>query len=178
MSTTSPSNSPSDIRLKDIALRQIEFSRRYSQGLIADIDDKDWFVMPSGCVTHVAWQVGHLAMAEYGLCLFRIRGRSEDDSQLMSSEFRKQFSKGSVPNADPSSNPSPGEIRDMLSRVHARVLTELQEYTDQQLDSPVDEPHAVFSNKLGALFFCSAHEMMHAGQLGLLRRLLGKAPIR
>jgi hypothetical protein len=162
----------------EIAIKQIEFARKYNLGLIADIADSDWFRMPTPGVTHVAWQVAHLAMAEYGLCLFRMRGRREEDIDLMSSDFRKKFSKGTVPNPDPAQNPTPAEIRQVLSRVHERAMTELAGYTDADLDTPVDEPHAVFNTKIGAIFFCSVHEMMHAGQIGLMRRLLGKSPIR
>ena len=162
----------------EIAVKQIEFARKYTLGLIADIADSDWFRGPAEGVTHVAWQVAHLAMAQYGLCLFRLRGRREDDLQLMTSEVRKQFNKGSTPNPDPQKNPSPAEIRDVLQRVHQQALTEMAGYTDADLDTQVDEPHAVFNTKVGAVFFCSAHEMMHAGQIGLLRRLLGKTPIR
>src|SRR3954454_24444275 len=106
------------------ALQQIEFARSYMLAILAEIDEADWFTMPPGCPTHVAWQVGHLAMAEYGLCLFRQRGRRESDVELMSSSFRKQFSRGSVPVADAIQYPSPGEIRATLDRVHARVLEE------------------------------------------------------
>src|SRR6266404_2876588 len=81
--------------------------------------------MPAGCPTHVAWQVGHLAMAEYGLGLFRQRGRQEIDAELMSSSFRKQFSRGSVPEADATKYPSPAEIRAVFDRVHAQVLKEV-----------------------------------------------------
>lgn len=161
----------------EIAIKQIEFARQYTLGLINDLQDGDWFRIPGG-VTHVAWQVAHLAMAEYGLCLFRIRGRRDEDLRLMSSEFRKAFSKGSTPNPDPAANPTPNEIREVLVRVHEQSLKELAGYAEPQLDTPVDEPHAVFATKLGAVFFCSAHEMMHAGQIGLIRRLLGKKPIR
>jgi hypothetical protein len=31
---------------------------------------------------------------------------------------------------------------------------------------------------LDALLFSSKHEMLHAGQIGLLRRLFGKQPLR
>jgi uncharacterized damage-inducible protein DinB len=30
--------------------------------------------------------------------------------------------------------------------------------------------------KLEALFWCSQHELIHAGQIALLRRLIGKEP--
>lgn len=161
----------------DIAIKQIQFARGYLESLIADVTDDEWFRMPNG-VTHVGWQVAHLAMAEYGLCLFRIRGRRSEDTGLMSGDFRKKFSKGSVPNPDPAENPSPEEIRAVLARVHQQALTELANCSDAELDAPVDEPRAVFSTKIGALYFCSLHEMMHAGQIGLLRRLLGKNQIR
>jgi hypothetical protein len=160
-----------------IAIKQIEFSRKYMLSLIADIADENWFYMPEG-ITHVAWQVAHLAMAQYGLCLFRVRGRSDQDLKLMPSDFRKKFSKGTTPNPDPAGNPPPAEIRDVLHRVYGQSLQELATYTDEQLDVPVDEPHAVFATKLGAIYFCGAHEMLHAGQIGLIRRLIGKKPIR
>lgn len=160
------------------ALKQIEFARNYTLSTLAEIDESLWFTMPPGCPTHVAWQVGHLAMAEYGLCLFRQRGRQEVDLELMTSGFRKLFSRGSQPEADAAKYPPAAEIRATLDRVHAQVLKEAPHFTEAQLAEPVDMPYAVQANKLGSLLFCSHHEMLHAGQLGLLRRLLGQQPIR
>ena len=162
----------------ELARQQIQFARNYTLSLLADIDPADWLRQPHEGLTHVAWQVGHLAMAQYGLCLFRMRGRSEDDSQLMSSQFRKKFSKGTTPDPDPRNNPSPTEIRDVFDRIHLRTMKELSHYDDAVLDEPVEEPFAVVATKLGGLHFCALHEMMHAGQIGLLRRLLGKPTIR
>ncbi|MFW6170615.1 MAG: DinB family protein [Planctomycetota bacterium] len=157
---------------------QIEFSRTYTLSLLADIHQRDWLRQPQEGITHVTWQIGHLAMAEYGLGLYCMRGRRAEDRSLMPSHFRKKFSKGSIPDPDPTNNPSPAETRDVLDRVHLQLLAELPGYTDQDLDQPADEPYALFPTKLGGLYFCAAHEMMHAGQIGLLRRLLGKANIR
>jgi len=162
----------------DLAIRQIEFARSYMLSILTEIDERDWFTMPAGCPTHVAWQVGHLAMAEYGLCLYRMRGRQPIDLELMTSGFRKQFSRGTVPEVDATKYPSPGEIRATLDRVHAQVQKESPSFTAEQLQEPVDMPYAAEPTKLGGLLFCSHHEMLHAGQLGLLRRLLGRAPIR
>lgn len=162
----------------EIARQQIDFARRYTLALIADVADDDWFRMPAGIHTHVGWQIGHLAVAEYGLCLFRLRGRREGDAELLSSTFRKQFSKGSRPQAEGEPYPSPEEIRGVLHAVHQQALQELAGYTEADLEAPVEEPYALFPNKLGALYFCSLHEMMHAGQIGVLRRLLGKTPLR
>lgn len=161
-----------------LALNQIQFARDYTLATLAAIDRADWFTMPSGCPTHVAWQVGHLAMAEYGLCLYRQRGRQPIDLELMSSGFRKLFSRGSVPEAGPEKYPSSDEIRGTLDRIHAQVLAEAPSFTAEQMREPVDMPYAAEATKLGSLLFCSHHEMLHAGQLGLLRRLLGKQQMR
>ena len=99
-------------------------------------------------------------------------------SELMPSAFRKKFGKGTTPAPGPNSNPTPTEIRGTFEGVYHQVLKELPEYTDSDLETPVDPPHAVFDTKMGGLFFCSQHEMLHAGQIGLLRRLFGKQPLR
>ena len=162
----------------ELAGQQIEFARQYTLGLLEDIDQAEWFVQPGGTTTHLAWQIGHLAMAEYGLCLFRQRGRQPVDTELMTSKFRKTYSRGTSPDPEPARNPDPVEILNVLQRVHAQVLEELPGFSDEQLDEPIDQPYAVSATRLGALYFCAHHEMLHAGQIGMLRRLLGKPPVR
>lgn len=168
---------PMSIRL-ELAVQQIRFAREYTLTLISDLQPEDWFRQPSAGITHIAWQVGHLAMAQYGLCLFRMRGRLPEDTELMSSAFRKQFSKGTVPDPEVSANPTPEEIRAIFDRVFRQSMVELSEVSDAQLDEPLEMPYAGYPTKLGGLLFCSHHEMLHAGQIGLLRRELGKSPVR
>lgn len=161
-----------------LALQQIEFARGYMSSLLADIDEADWFRQPESCPTHIAWQVGHLAMAEYGLCLYRQRGREPIDREIMPGDFRKQFSRGTMPDPDPAHHLPPAEIRATLDRVHAQFLLESATFTADHLKEPVDMPYAAEPTKLGCLYFCSHHEMIHAGQIGIIRRLLGKQPVR
>lgn len=161
-----------------IATDQIEFARRYSLQLIESFEDSEWFQQPGEGVTHLAWQVGHLAMAQYALTMIRLRGKLPEDAEFISSDFFKTFKKGTTPADDATQYPSPQEIRQVFDQVHARALKELAGYCDDELDVKLPEPHAVFDTKLGSVFFCSAHELIHAGQIGLLRRLLGKDPIR
>ncbi|RUL87977.1 DinB family protein [Tautonia sociabilis] len=109
----------------ELLVDQIGSARRYSLSLLDDIAEGDWFRMPSGGITHVAWQVGHLAFAEYRLALERIRGVRPDDPHLISDGFLTQFGRGSVPDPDPATYPRPGAIRAVLDRVHRRALEEL-----------------------------------------------------
>lgn len=162
----------------EVAQKQIEFARSYTMTLLDEVPDEYWFRQPSEGVTHIAWQVGHLAMAQYGLCLFRQRGRAEIDTELMSSSFRKKFSKGTTPSADADFYPTRDEILETFDRVYDQAMKEISDLTDDQLDNPIDMPYAGYATQLGALLFCSHHELIHAGQIGLIRRLLGKDPVR
>ena len=55
----------------DIAKKHIQSAREYTLTNVQDLDVDDWFWMPESQTSHIAWQVGHLAMAQYGLTLFR-----------------------------------------------------------------------------------------------------------
>ena len=122
----------------NLVIGQIRFAREYTLSLIADIDSGDWFRQPVAGVSHIAWQIGHLAMAQYGLCLFRMRGRAEIDTDLMSSSFRKKFSKGTTPDSDPARHPSAAEIRGVFDRVFQQSMAELPAVTEAALDEPID----------------------------------------
>ncbi len=156
---------------------QIAKARAYSASLLEDLGPDDWFAMPGPGVTHLAWQVGHLAAAEYSLTMFRVRGPRDEDASLISPELRKLFGRGSRPEPDPGRYPAIEEIRQVFDRVHAEAIAELQQLPDAVLDEPT-EAHPMFTTKLGAVSFCPLHEMVHAGQIGLLRRLLGRGPLR
>jgi hypothetical protein len=162
----------------DLLVHQIGAARRYTEGLIDNLDPAEWFRMPGGeGVTHVAWQVGHLAFAQYRLALERTRGTRPGDGDLITEGFLKTFGRGSVPVADPSAYPAPGEIRSTFDRVHRRVLDEVAGLTEAMLDEPPAAPHKLCATKAEVLAWCAAHEMFHAGQIALLRRLLGHPPI-
>jgi hypothetical protein len=164
--------------LLTLAIRQIDFARGYTRTLINDLQDEDWFCQSSHGLTHIAWQVGHLAMAEYMLALVRMRGKRPTDEDLISKAFLRRFLKGTHPDSNRSAYPPVEEIRRVFEAVHRQVMLELPQASAADLETRVPEPHAVFDTKLGSLFFCASHEMLHAGQIGLLRRLLGKQPLR
>ena len=159
-----------------LAIDQIRFARGYTLNLLADVDPADWFRTPAGGVSHVAWQVGHLAMAEYRTALERIRGCKPEDDALIDEAFLKLFGRESVPSPDARLYPHPTEIRAVLDRVHEQTLRELPALGEAALAEPPAKPHRLAKTKLASLLWCGQHEMLHAGQIGLLRRLLGKPP--
>lgn len=159
----------------ECALTEIRAARQYTQRLIDDLRDDEWFRQPTEGVTHIAWQVGHLAMAHYRLLLERVRGERPTDGALISTEFLTQFGKGSTPSAQAAAYPSMTQIRATFDRLHRQALEELSQLRDEQLDEPPIKGHPLFNTKFGSLCWCARHEMLHAGQIGLVRRLIGRA---
>lgn len=178
------------------ALGQIDWARRYTLELLAATPRELWFERP--CIssgqsssniqsdestgplpTHIAWQVGHLAVSQYGLLMFRIHGRRDEDLDLIPSRFRKAYARGSDPAAVAARQCSADELFDRLETVHRKAVAGLSQGFDTGvLLEPVDMPFAVYPIKLGAILFCPLHEQIHAGQIGLIRRSLGLSPVR
>ncbi len=165
-------------RGRDQVVAQMSWMRQYSMQLIESIPGELWYLQPAGAQTHVAWQVGHLAVSQYGLMLFRQRGRSPGDLELMPGWLRKQFGRGSTPAASAEGMPTVAELLEKLVQIHQQALDEVSNLPAESLREPIDMPYAAYPNKLGALLFAPLHEALHAGQIGVLRRLHGLAPLR
>ena len=166
------------LAMRDAVLGQVDFARRYTLGLLEDVRESLWPVIPSGASSHIAWQVGHLAVSQYGLMLFRQRGRAEGDLDLMPGWLRKRFGRGSVPPTDLSEIPSKAALLACLEKIHTASMAALPGFSAEQLMEPTEMPYAVHPIKLGALLFCPLHESIHSGQIGLLRRMHGLVPVR
>jgi hypothetical protein len=151
--------------------------RSYTENLLDNTSPDDWFRRPGEGLTHIAWQVGHLAVVEYFLTLKRVRGPRPEDEGLVENRYFELFGKGSTPQ-EADASPSPDEIRMTLRRVHDQALAELADLAESELDVPVEPAHPMFSTRLEAIQFCPCHEMLHNGEIALLRRIFGYAALR
>ena len=167
---------------KDRILFQLHRTRILSLQMIDRIDHEKWFDMPMG-ITHVAWNVGHLAIAEYFLGLFLVRGSRDSDAAFIPETYRELFGYGSVVSPDSTIYPSPAELSTVLNLVHDQVMLETREMPANVLtescifDDPEFDHHPIFTTKGGALEWLTHHEHIHIGQIGFLRRTFGDKPI-
>ena len=159
-------------------IEQILSARTYTLGLLEETPKDRWFEIPDGLPCNIAWQIGHLAVSQYGLLMFRIRGRRPDDLDLVPGRFRKTYSRQTTPTDNPSNQPSSDELIARLTRIHETALSELRQLEPDILLEEVDHPWTAWPVKLGAIMFCPLHEQIHAGQIGLIRRGLGLDPVR
>ena len=156
-----------------LAIEQIIFARDYTIRLLDQTPATEWFRLPPGGVSHIAWQVGHLAFGEYSLALCGIRGPQPQDTGLISEKHLSLFGPDSMPDPDPTAYPNQAELRAVFDRLHEQVLRELVGLDEDELDQSVPNPLPFAKAKLLMLLWCASHEMLHAGQIGRLRRQLG-----
>ena len=167
---------------KERILYQLERTRVLSLQMIERVPHDRWFDMPTG-VTHVAWNVGHMAIAEYFLGLVFVRGAKEEDAELISPAYAELFGYGSVPVADASLYPTPSELLATLDAVHGQLLLETRAMPAEALEERClflegeFDHHPIFEQKGGALEWIAFHEHVHIGTIGLLRRELGADPV-
>lgn len=160
------------------AIGQIHFARRYTLQLLEATPTDRWFEIPEGLPTNIAWQVGHLTVSQYGLLMFRVRGRKPEDLELIPGRFRKAYARESTPSADQASQPTADQLLQRFNQLFDLAMAELASITSDVLLEPVEMPYAAYPIKLGAILFCPLHEHIHAGQIGVVRRALGLQPVR
>lgn len=179
MEISSSIPSPSQaLQIRDSIHGQMQFARTYTLGLIAEVPEELWETPAAGIPSNFAWQIGHLAVAQYGLMLFRQRGRAEGDVDLMPGWFRKRYSRGTSAVDDPSPHPDRKTMLGMLEKIHIASMNFLRQAPAELLLEPTEMPYTAYPIKLGALLFCPLHESIHSGQIGLLRRAHGFPPVR
>lgn len=162
----------------EFAIRRIEAAREDTKRFLEDLSDDEWFAQPFEGANHIAWQVGHLATAEYGIVVGEALGRTFADVDWLTDDFRTLFRRESVPQSDAGSYPQPTEIVAMLDRVHRHALDGLATVSDDLLDEPSAHGHPLAETRLDALHLCAWHEGVHTGQIAMLRRAIGRPPMR
>jgi len=160
----------------DFLAANLKRGRMYTNMILDEVRPEDWFRLPAPGTTHVAWQVGHMASAQYHLCLKRLRGARPEDKDFLSDDFAALFGRGSSPDPDQGKYPSVEEIRRVFQSVYEHALEELAGVDDKLLDEVTEPPHPMFTTKFEAIHFCPQHEALHTGQISLLRRFFGQPP--
>lgn len=66
-----------------------------------------------------------------------------------------------------------------FDQLHRQLLNESNDWSENLLAEATGEPqHPMFKTKREAMRWSVQHEFIDAGQIGLLRRLLGATPLR
>ncbi len=163
---------------RDISLNLLETARQYTLSLLDGLAEDEWYAMPGGSPSHIAWQIGHITFAQFGLAIARSFGTGPQDEGVLPDNYAELFGKGTQPSADRARYPTVAQLRAALDRVHSHVMAWLRAVPEQAFREPAAEPILHMKTRGDLVRFTALHEMLHAGQIGLIRRLLGKPPLR
>ena len=126
-----------------------------------------------GDLKPLVWYLGHIAVTEnYLLSLY---GGAES---AVSKEHLQRYGRGSDGHAD-FSDASKAEMLELLETLRTRMkelLTSLA-VEDAEREAPGEVGHPLFAKLGSAISLINAHNAYHAGQIGVLRRAMGKDPL-
>ncbi|HZY83265.1 MAG TPA: DinB family protein [Gemmataceae bacterium] len=137
-----------------------------------DLSDADLLVRPVPGANHIAWQMGHLIVAERGMVTGELPGTPYPE---LPAGFAEQHGKHTAAQDPPKGFGTKAAYLDLFNRVRQTTLGALTKLSDADLDKPTTGSMAKFAPKLGDLFLLlSNHDLMHGGQFSVVRRKLGK----
>jgi hypothetical protein len=134
-----------------------------------DLDPDELTRTPSEQSNPMVWMAGHLAQTRVQL------GRLLGIAQPV--PWPTLFKRGSPP-PDIAAYPSLAEIRDVWQTAGAALRTRIRELADQQLCESLQVKIPSTDGTLrGAIVFALFHEGYHVGQMGYVRKTLGRGGI-
>jgi len=150
--------------LRDVLIKQL-VACHGSIGLNASgIGHEESLVTPQPAGNSLNWVIGHVVASRNGL--LRLSGMDLHWSK----EEARPYIRGSALLAVEAARPF-NEILTAYEQTQHKLLERLQNMSDSELDAASDK--GTLGEQLAFLLF---HEAYHAGQAGLLRRVLGKPP--
>jgi len=143
---------------------------------LAGLTQEESLTQPGTGGNCINWLVGHVLVSRAGLQ--QLLGMSEPPA--LSESESKPYQQGSGPLRDASAATDVQTIASKLASTSSAIVGRLQSMTEEDFGREMDPkmfPVPVERPTLGALLsIFSFHEAYHSGQVGLGRRLIGKAP--
>ena len=160
------------MRATDTIKAAVNSTQHMLEMYVGDLSDADLLVRPVPGANHIAWQLGHLIVAEPHLVQSELPDATYPD---LPAGFAEQHTKETATSDSPTSFRTKAEYMDLSKKMRAATLTAVDALSDADLDRACTGRMAKFCPKLGDLLLLIAnHTMMHAGQFSVVRRKLGK----
>jgi DinB superfamily len=139
---------------------------------LSDLTDADLLVRPVPNANHIAWQLGHLISAEVGLLCPVVPGLI---SVPLPPGFKEQHDNSTAAVDPPKGFLKKAEYLNLFNQARESTIAAVNKLNDADLDKPTTGSMAKFAPTLGALLLLQSHHvLMHAGQVTVVRRKLGK----
>jgi hypothetical protein len=156
---------------KDAIKTALTSTQNMLNWFLGDLSDADLLVRPVPGANHIAWQVGHLILAE------RMFGKTVPHAVYpeLPAGFADQHGKATATIDPPKGFGTKNDYLSLFNQAREVTVAAVGNLSEADLDKPTEGNIAKFAPTLGAvLLLTSNHTMMHAGQFSVVRRKLGK----
>ena len=124
----------------------------------------------------IAWIIGHLVMSDRA-ALARAGVRPEQ-MPVLPEGFDRRFGR----EADAPRASEFGDVKMLMplfNRHRQLLIDAVKRMSPEALDAPLERPHPLFGQIVAEAlnFMAGPHSSMHAGQISVIRRSLGKPPL-
>jgi hypothetical protein len=138
------------------------------------LDDNALLVRPVPGCNHIAWQIGHLIVADHNLT----EGMFPGSMPALPAGFAEKFTKETSKLDSAGAFLPKATLLEEKARQRAAILALLAKLTPEDFDKPGPEMFREMCPTVGSVFdLVAQHWMMHAGQWAVIRRKLGFAPL-
>ena len=160
----------------DILVASLASSQKLLNRYTADFGQKEWLHRPCAGGNAAAWIVGHLVVIER-----RVLGKlglGPEQLPAIPDGFEKRFARDEE--APKASEYGDVSILIPLFNAHRQLLIDTaKNLPPAAFDQPAEKPNPVMGSTLGEQvnFLGGVHVAMHAGQITIIRRSMGKPPL-
>jgi hypothetical protein len=139
---------------------------------VSDLSDADLFIRPAPGANHIAWQIGHLIIAEQGLAGQNVPGAKYPE---LPPGFLDNHNRNAASKDGPDGFLTKDKYVALFNQFREATMANAANLSEADLDKPTKGDVAKFAPTVGALLLLvSNHTLMHAGQFTVVRRKLGK----
>ena len=138
-------------------------TRQRMASTLKELTQEQWFAQPDGFANNIAWNVGHLIMAQQGLCY----GRMHIQPHIELAGMRAMYGGGTSP-ADWSENPETDELLRLFVELPQKMTADIAagKFDSYVKPEPVEGRFPPPESVMHGFIFNQHHEGMHAGAIG------------
>jgi hypothetical protein len=156
---------------KQQLLNMFDLHNTLFNNVLVDITESESEVRQAPEVNNIKWLAGHLVWGQRALA-----GMAKVEMDVPWLGYYDTQTKNLTPPDVPA--PSLDEIKAAWKRLAGPIRQGLENFPEEGLNSPVEFPMPAFRTVEGLWTFISHHQAYTIGQIGILRRILGKEAMK
>ncbi|MDB5301025.1 MAG: DinB superfamily protein [Phycisphaerales bacterium] len=138
---------------------------------IADLTPAEYLHRPTPKANCPAWTVGHLILTDR-----RTAARFGAEMPGLPEGFEQRFARDEHAPAAADYGDVSG-LRALFNETRGRLIDVVKRATPEVLNQPLENVHPRFKTVGEMALFMAIHTSMHAGQITIIRRCLGRPPL-